>query len=405
MSRGVYEGLRVVEFGQYISVPYAGELFANGGATVIKIEPITGDVTRNSNNLGPKHGRLYVTQSRGKQGIPIALGTDAGRDLARELVLSADIVITNMRPGLMRGLGLAYDQLSSEKPGLIYGEISGYGPDSPNADLACVDSIAQAESGMMLSVGGANGSKPIMGEAFLTDYMSGTLLAFALAGALHVRNETGRGQHVSTTLMQASLALQHASANVFYDYDPWKPEFVAKAEAPGSTIERRMAERVSHRPQRPYNYDVYETADGAISVGAVGAMAPKYAEILGLVDTEAADIHEQTEIAMKGWATTELVQRFQEAGIPCGRVRFLEDMVLDPVSEEAGYVYRGEHPVAGPYLMPTAPVKFSDSSFEVGVSWPSLGEHTYQVLGDIGFDAKKIAILVAEGVVLDDKVH
>ena len=410
MAEGPFAGIRVLEFGQYVSVPYAAELLAHGGADVIKVEPITGDITRSTQRLIEGEGRQYVVKARGKRGIPVDLGTPEGQALAHRMAVQCDVVVSNMRPGAVDRMGLGYEQLAAENPALIYGEITGFGTTGPDAGRASLDVVAQAASGLMLSQRAMDGDRPVIGEAFLTDYMSGVLLAFGITAALRERDRTGRGQKVSTTLMQAGLALQQATANVFDVVDAWKPEFADWLESDHPTLTESLARRAENVPGYAFFYNSYATGDGAVVVGAVGNMRGNLLRLLGLAENDegarpmspraaSEDLLRRVREAIRTWSTTDLIAALDAARIPCGRVHFVEDVMIDPASLQAGFVYEADHPALGRAVLPTAPVLFSESRYEAASTSPAYGEHSQAVLRDLGWSDDEIEGLTRRRVV------
>ena len=224
-SNGIFSGVRVLEFGLFVAGPYAGELLAHGGADVIKIEPVTGDATRFNSTIVPGEGRHYIIKARGKRGVPLNLGHPEGRAITRKLALRSDVLISNMRPGALQRLGLDYESLSAENERIIVAEISAMGEKGPFGMHLGADFQAAAASGLALSTGNFEGDEPRVLDAFLADFHAGTLLAFGIAGALFRRQFTGQGQHVRTSLYQAAISLQTATANLFDAVDGWKREF------------------------------------------------------------------------------------------------------------------------------------------------------------------------------------
>lgn len=409
----LFEGVRVVEFGMYAAVPYAAELFAHGGADVVKVEPIGGENTRHNTPIIPMEGRQYIIKARGKRAIVLDLKAPEGLAAAKRLVAQSDIVLANMRPGAMERLGLGYDEISAEHPGIIYGEISAFGTEGPDANKPGVDPIVQAGAGLVAASGSIEDGRPGSNEALLADYMSGTLLAFGVVSALRLRDRTGRGQRVTTSLLQASLALMHAQANVFHAVDGWKPDFVRWLHEEHPPFEEASSRRQSHMAPRPWWLNTYETADGVISLGAPGPLRRALVEVTGVQDPAVLDpdwtmpddprpyIHEITEqarVAMRAFKTDDLIARLEEAGIPCSPVRFMEEVILGEHAEANGYVSTFDHPRVGPITMPTPPVQFSDSQYQAGVSSPGYGEHTAEVLADLGFSDEEIEALRASGV-------
>lgn len=408
-----FQGIRVLELGQYVAVPYCAELLAHGGAEVIKVEPVTGDETRRNSEIIPGEGRQYIVKARGKKGIAIDLSTDAGRDVARQLALSCDIILSNMRPGAIEAAGLAYEMLAPDHPGLIFGEITAFGKSGPDARRPGLDVIVQASSGLTLSGRAWDQGVPVGSEAFLTDYMAGMTLAFGLVTALRERDRTGRGQKVTTSLLQASLALQTATANVIEAVDSWKHEFIDELGETGTNFDafqRRRGQMGSNR----WFYNTYATRDGFVALGAPGRLRGPLMRILGIDDQSVSDpnfvmpddprpwiesLTEQARAAVAKWTTADLVAECDEAGVPCAPVRFVEEVVMGEQARANDFVTTFDHPAVGPITMPTTPLNFSDSPYSAAPHSPAYGQHTEAVLKELGLADDEVARLVSERVV------
>ncbi len=410
---GPFSGLRVLELGQYVAVPYCAELFASGGAEVIKVEPITGDETRKNSEIVPGEGRQYIIKSRGKKGIPIDLGNERGHALARRLALASDVLLSNMRPGAIEAVGLGYEQLAPEHPRLIFGEVSAFGTKGPDATRPGLDVIVQAASGLTLSGRAWDDGVPVGSEAFLTDYMAGMTLAFGVTVALRERDRTGRGQKVSTSLLQASLALQTATANVIDATDEWKREFVAARREQGTSYESFVARR-RHMGANRWFYNTYATRDGFVALGAPGILRGKLMRIIGIDDPSVSDpnfqmpddprpllatLLAQAREAIAHFSTIELVERCTAAGVPCAPLTFLEEVVLGEQATANGFVSTFDHPVVGPITMPTTALTFSESRYRSAETSPSFGQHAREILSQLGCDDDEFADLVREQIV------
>lgn len=411
-TRGPFESLRVLELGQYVAVPYAAELLAHGGAEVMKVEPIDGDETRRNAEIVPGEGRQYILKARGKKGIALDLATERGRAVARRLALSCDVVLSNMRPGALERLGLDYEQLVAEHPGLVFGEISAFGTEGPDAKRPGLDVIVSAASGLTFSGKGWEDGVPVGSEAYLTDFMAGMTLAFGVVTALRERDRTGRGQKVSTSLLQASFALQTATANVFEAFDGWKRPFVqerARGTTRGDVLERR-----TYMPGNRWFYNTYATADGFIALAAPGRLRKLLAEVLGISDPTIstpgfqmpddprpllAELIEQARTAVGSFATQDLLDRCAAVGVPAAPLRFVEEAVMGEGARANGFVHTFDHAVVGSVTMPTVPVNFSHSKYLPATRTPAYGEHSLEVLGALGLSAEETRVLVDEGAV------
>lgn len=410
-TTGLFDGVRILELGQYVAAPYAAELFAHGGADVIKVEPVTGDVTRYNSPLGPHEGRQYIVKARGKRGLPLDLGTEEGLKVARDLAVSSDVVITNMRPGVAERLGLDFDSLEAENPSLVFGQISGFGSQGPLASRPSVDMIAQSWSGLNVSVGAGHSGRPRHNETFLCDYTAGLLLAFGVASALRAVALGQPGQRVSTSLAHAALVLQHRNANVFEGTDDWKAEVTDWVDELG--LEAALAKRAEQNLVDAFFFTSYETADGVVGIGAVGAMTKVLCDEFGVADPrtlpEWSDRTRRTALFGDARAalttvfaelpSDEIVQRLQRHGIPASRFRILEEVMFDPDAEAGDLIHRWQHPTLGEVRMPAAPLSFSGADYRANDTTPAIGEHTDEVLRELGYDEATIERLIADGVV------
>jgi len=405
-----FRDVRVLELGQYVSIPYCAELLAHGGAEVVKIEPIRGDETRFNSPIVPGEGRQYIIKARGKRGIPLDLGRAEGVAVARRLALASDVVLSNMRPGGLERLGLDYASISGEHQRVIYGEISGFGESPERGERASIDIVAQAASGLMIATRGAASTAGVP-EAFLTDYMSGTMLAFGIAAALRERDRSGRGQLVETTLMQAALGLMHGTANLFDAVDVPR-RVIAEAVAEGSLPRAEgVAQRSSMQP-RPFFYNTFETADATIAIGAPGHLGGSLLRIAGIEDPRGSAEWLETDDArplvraltktvgeaLQDRRSDELLDELHAAGIPAERLVMLDEVMTSQEAQDAGWVYVADHPAVGPMTMPTAPLRFSESRYEAASTSPAYGADVAELLGAAGYSGEDIEELIASGV-------
>ena len=413
---GIFSGVRVLEFGLFVAGPYAGELLAHGGADVIKIEPTSGDATRWNSTIVHGEGRHYIIKARGKRGVPINLRHPDGLAIVHDLALRSDVIISNMRPGALARLGLDYESLSAENERIIVAEISAMGEEGPYGMHLGADFQAAAASGLAMSTANFDGDEPRILDAYLCDFHAGTLLSFGIAGALYRREFTGKGQHVRTSLYQAGLSLQTATANLFDAVDGWKRDFADWMER--DRPHPKLASQSRREQTALIVGGFYETRDGHwITLGAGQLAFKRLLDVIGIEDPSAHDPDWEMpddprdhftslrqrirEIALQHDGE-ELRDLMQAAGVPCALLSSLEEALLSEHARANDYVHSFDHPAVGPVLMPQAPVKFSRDRYRAAERTPAFGEHRREVVSELGYDDAAIEELIESGAIAEE---
>ncbi len=374
--------------------PYCAMLLADMGARVIKVEPPAGDSTRSMAGAQGNDSAAFNAVNRGKLGIVLDLAKDKGREVFMGLARGADILVENYRPGVMTRLGLDYPAVSAENPRLIYASISGHGQTGPWAAKGGFDLIAQGLSGIM-SVTGAPGGPPIKAGLPLTDLGAGLFASIGILGALHHRTQSGRGQHVDTSLVDAGLALSVWEAT----------EYFSTGQVPGPLGS-------AHRMTAPYQ--AFRCADGYLTIGAANDRNfGKLATVLGhpewTSDPRFAKDHlrvqHRDELAASIEAVTATaardawIEQLDEAGIPCGAILDYEDALTTPQAIAREMTVDVDHPTLGRLRTLGTPIKMSATPLNPRRRGPMLGEHTDEVLAAAGYSGNEIEQLRYAGVV------
>jgi formyl-CoA transferase len=386
------EGLRVLDVTQVMAGPFCAMQLCDMGADVIKVEPPEGDSVRRIGAGDGRESAPFNALNRGKRGIVLDLKQAAGQAAFRRLAATADILIENYRPGVMRGFGLDYESLAADHPALIYASISGYGQTGPYAGRGGFDLVAQGVSGLM-SVTGEPGRPPAKVGVPLTDLGAGLFALGAILAALHYRTRTGRGQHIDTSLVEAGVALS-----------VWESaEYFAEGRTPqplGS----------AHRMFAPYQ--AIACADGHITLGTANdRLFVRLCELLGhpewAADPDYATAalrvrHREGLIARieaitSGHPRQHWLDRFEGAGIPCGPVNDYAQVFEDPQVRAREMVVDVEHPVLGRLKALGSPIKMSETPPNPQRRAPLLGEHTREVLLEAGCTPEEIAGALSSG--------
>lgn len=395
MADTALAGMRVVDLSQVMAGPFCTMLLADLGADVIKVEPPDGDSTRQMAGAVGRESASFWAVNRNKRGIAVNLKHSDGVAVIRRLAAAADIFVENFRPGVMTSLGLDYVSLAPRNTGLIYTSISGFGQDGPYAGRGGFDLIAQGMSGIM-SVTGDVGLPPMKSSLPITDLGAALFAATAILAAYVHRLRTGQGQYIDTSLLEAGIALSvWESAQYFAGRGVPEPA--------GS----------AHRMSAPYQ--AIRCADQYITVGAANQRTwERLARAIGREDllarpeyaTDALRAERRRELAAEIESITVMrsaehwLETFEAAGVPCGPILNYQQVFDDPHVRHRQMVAEIDHPAGGRIKQLGPAVKLSATPARLHRPAPTLGQHTAEVLTELGYDRAAIRQLVDEGAVV-----
>jgi len=417
MSEQPFAGVTVLELGQFVAVPWAGQVLADGGAYVVKIEPPEGEPSRHIAPLVPGESRHFVIRNRGKHALPLDFKHRDAREILEALLARADVVLVNMRPGLAAELGVDYEQLASSHPRIIVGTVTAFGPRGPDAALAGMDMVVQARSGLMVTGGKMKDELPTTGESPIADYMAAALLAFGVASALFRRERTGRGGRVDTSLLQSALSLQNNLMVRVEDVDgPRHAEFRAwlgEARRGGVAFGEQVERMPRNRPiaMAALYYRTYATKDAALSVAcgspslrrkfiaAVGHADPALTSAVADLERHYAALKRTVEATIASRTTEEWAAVLTAAGVPASRVALPLEILDDPQPAANAMLARQDHPVLGAVTLLGSPVHLDGDGFVPAAPTLPFGSETRAILAWAGFGDADVERLLAGGAV------
>ena len=412
-----FAGVTVLEFGHFIAVPWAGQVLADGGAHVIKVEPLEGEPSRHIAPIGGGESRHFLIRNRGKHALPLDLRHPHAREILDALLARADVVLANMRPGLAAEIGLEYDQLAPRFPRLVVGTVTAFGAKGPDAALAGMDYVVQARSGLMVTGGRTKDDLPATGESPIADYMAAALLAFGVASALFQRERTGRGSRVDTSLLLAALALQNNLMVRVDGLDAARHEkfrdWLASARSGGvpfaEQVERMPRNRVVSS-QMIYTR-TYATKDAALAIAcgspslrrkfmaAVGHTDPAIDGKVADVDAHYADLKRAVDATMASRTTREWQELLEARGVPASGVALPVEILDDEQPIANDMFHRFEHPTVGAVTVLGPPVRVGDGGFTPGPPTAAFGSEVPTILEWAGFESDDVKRLLDGGAV------
>lgn len=404
---GALSHLRVLDLSRVLAGPWSGQILADLGADVIKVErPGSGDDTRawgppflkDSRGENTSEAAYYLSANRNKRSVTIDFTQPEGQRLVRELAAKSDIVIENFKVGGLAAYGLDYQSLKAINPKLIYCSITGFGQTGPYAKRAGYDFMIQGLGGLMSLTGrpeGEEGAGPMKVGVALTDILTGLYSTVAILAALAHRDQAGVGQHIDMALLDVQVAcLANQAMNYLTTGNPPR--------------------RLGNAHPNIVPYQDFPTADGnfILTVGNDGQFR-KFAEVAGQPQwaddprfaTNKQRVAHRAELiplirqATVFKTTAEWVSELEKAGVPCGPINDLAQMFQDPQVLARGLAVNIPHPLAGNVPQVASPIRLSETPVEYRQAPPLLGEHTEAVLCDVlGLDAMAVHELRTAGV-------
>src|SRR3984893_13979292 len=395
--KGPLAGVRVIDLSHVMAGPACAMLLADMGADVVKVEKLPGgeDARRMVPPTISGESAAFLRMNHNKRGIALNLKTEAGRKVLMRLLQDADVLIENYRRGTMERMGFGYDALHALNPRLIYCSISGFGRTGPYADRGGFDLVAQGMTGLMSITGEGPGRPPMKAGAPVTDITAGILACVGVLAALHSRESSGEGQMVDTSLFEAGITHTYWHSAICF----------ATGQAPGPMGS-------AHPLNAPYQ--AFPASDGWITVGAANQENwLRLLEALGAPELRddprftnnaqrmrnLSALTETLSPLFQRRTVAEWLRRLEESGVPAGPVLDIAQMHADPQALAREMIVETTHPTAGKVKAIGLPIKFSETPGGVRRAAPVLGQHTAEVLRELGFSDAEIDLMEAQGAI------
>lgn len=390
---GPLSHIRVIDLTRVRAGPTAVRQLADWGADVVKVEA-PASIGGDGGLGGPRHGPDFQNLHRGKRSLTLNLKEPRGIEILKQLIKTADVAVENFRPDVKHRLGVDYESLSAVNPRLVYGSVSGFGQSGPYYERPGVDQIAQGLGGLM-SVTGAPGEGPMRVGIPVADLTAGLHCALGILVALLEREKSGKGQWVQSSLLEAQISMMDFQA----------ARYTIAGEVPG---------QVGNEHPTAVPMGVFETADGHINIAPAGQRSWEgFCKVLGNADfldhpdfaTPGAryrnrpKVIEAVNVETRKRTSAELIEAFNEAGVPCGPIYSIDETFADPQVQHMEMARTVEHKDLGPLDIIRSGVDMNRTPAVYDLASPDAGEHTEDVLAEIGLGPEEIEKLKRGGII------
>lgn len=394
---GILSGYRIIDLSTVVLGPFATQMLGDLGADVIKVEPPEGDVMRHAGpQRTPGMGPIYLTINRNKRAMTLDLRKAAAKQVLHRLIATADAFFHNVRAAGMARLGFDYESVRAIRPDIVYVHAVGYGSDGPYAGRPAYDDLVQAASGLASMLPRQDGSgAPRYFPGLIADKTTGLYAANALlAGLLH-RERTGKGQFIEVPMMECMVSFTMAENLYGHTFvPPMGPTAYTRSIAPERRPHRTADGYIAVMPYSDANWAAFFRIGGRPEL----AEDPRFASYRARTEHIGALYGVLGEMTATR-ATDEWLELLTAANVPAMRVHTLETVLDDPQMRETGFVAERDHPSEGRYLAIGQPLKFSDTPSPVRREPPLPGEHTREILGELGFSEAEVETIAAEGAI------
>jgi len=399
-GKGPLDGIRVLDLTTLLYGPYAAQILGDMGADVIKVEALTGDVWR---FIGPLHhvgmGPHFLATNRNKRAIALDIAKPAGREAFLRLADRADVLMLNLRPRGVKKLGIDYETLSKRNPGLIYCPATGFGSRGPYADRPAVDDLIQGLSGLAMLNGRYLNSEPKYAPTVLADKMSAITLATAVLLAIIHRLRTGEGQFIEAPMyesMAALMMIEHLSGTMFDP--PIGPTGYDRMLTP---YRRPFRTKDGYVTALPYTDDHWQKFFGLCGrTDLIGD--PRFRTIKERTE-HIGLLYKLVEDAMVTHTTAEWLAIFERENIPAAAVNTIEEVMADPHIKAVGLLEAVDHPSEGRMWAINNPIHMTKSPASLRRPAPRLGEHSAEILAEVGYTDAEIEALAKGEVIIDGR--